>query len=318
MMLLLLLLFGMYDRFLLSSALPQGLELAQWLQAPAWADYSGEVENGVMVHQYGPHETGRLTLRYNPASDRLTVAGSLQSFRHGHNSGPFPFAQARETCEALAAALLLEPDALRVHVLETGVNVTLPSPPAALLAQVGRATYGPLLTPFYAVRPPAGASAPLLYTAHFNEYRVKVYDKGTYNRIRKKPASAGNSLRFEILYNKGRKAAKALGWDGNLTLANLMQPDVYTRLSEALLTSWHRVHLPVTAMPAELTTDERMLLFSGSADEGFWEHMKRTASPATYKRKRALFKRLQSKAAAGNALPYTAEIEAQIRAGLPD
>ncbi|RFP65894.1 hypothetical protein D0N36_06740 [Hymenobacter lapidiphilus] len=318
-MLLFLLLLAVYDRILFSAPMPQGLELARWLElAPAWADYGGEIENGVLVHHYGPHDTGKLVLRYNEASDRLTVAGSLHTFRYGHNSCSFPFAEARATCEALAAALLLAPDALRVHVLETGVNVALTAPPTSFLNQVARASYGPLLTPFYGKQPPAGQAAPLLYTANYAQYRVKVYDAGTYNRLRKKPAPVGNSLRFEVLYLKSQKAAQVLGWQGALSLQNLMQADVYTALADALLASWHRIHLPpeLTTMD-NLSIDESALLIAGQQPD-FWEHAKRNTPRATYHRKKALFKELQGRASTDNPAPYTPQLEHEIRAGMPD
>lgn len=311
---------AVYDRILLSATKPTGQSTEAWIaSAPAWANYAGEVDNGVLVHHYGPHDMGKLTLRYHLATERLTVAGSLHSFRYGHNSGLFPFAEVEATCQAIADALQLPPEALRVHVLETGVSVALTEAPTDFLSQLRHAHYGPLQVPFYAKAPPAGCAQPLLYTASFEQYRIKAYDVGAYNRIRNKPAPPGPALRFEKHYRKAKKAAAVLGWNGNLTLANLMQPDVFTRLAEHLIESWHHIHLPpeLNTMTSTFSLDETALLVAGNMP-GFWERAKLNTPTATYKRKRALFHRLQRQVETDKALPYTAQIEDLIRRSLPD
>jgi hypothetical protein len=313
---------AVYCRILLSFSLLAGMDWQVWIaNAPAWSGYTGEVDSkGRLVFKFGPHSEGQLTIRYDMTTGRVSVWGSLHAFAQGSNISPFYWPEVLATCEALAAALLMPPSAIRVHILETGVTASLAKTPTGFLSQLGRAHYGPLQTPFYAKEPPAGASQPLQYAAGFGQYRVKVYDKGTWQRLQQKPmpTSIKHALRLEIHYRKSKKIAAVLGWNGSLTLANLMQADVCTKLGARLLESWHHIHLPMSLpMNTALSIDESALLIAGSNPD-FWQHAKQHTAPRTYKRKRALFKTLQKQQEQHKALPHTAEIEAQIHAVLPD
>jgi len=127
----------------------------------------------------------------------------------------------------------------------------------------------------------------------------------------------GNGFRYELHYRKARKIAAALGWQGNLTLANLMQQDVFAHLASALLKSWQQIHLPPTMDLQGLNIDERALLIAGS-EPGFWEAVKQQTPSATYKRKRALFHRLQKQQEAPQAAtPHTVAVRQELTAALP-
>lgn len=313
----------MYDRFRFGFTLPASLNFECWIRsAPAWANWQGEVDEiGRPEIKIGPHDTGKVSVCYSRETGHGYVSGGLQSFHYGHNSGPFPFSDVLTAFEALNAALLLPSEALRVHGLETGVTVPTGEAPTAFLTQVARAHYGPTQKPFYAKEPPANHSRPLQYVAGFGQYRVKIYDKGRYNRALHKPlphGPTGHGFRFEIHYRKSEKLAAVLGWNGTVTVANLMQPAVFTQLANALLQSWQHIHLPLNMNLPNLSIDERALLIAGQSPE-FWGAAKNEAAPATYKRHRSKFNKLQrAQAEHGNATPYTPDVEREILAALPE
>jgi hypothetical protein len=97
-----------------------------------------------------------------------------------------------------------------------------------------------------------------------------------------------------------------------------MQADVYEKLADRLLEGWHNIYLPAPMDTPHLSIDERALLIAGQYPE-FWEVGKRETPPATYRRKRTLFLKLQKAQAeqAQTATPYTAELERNIAATLP-
>ena len=138
----------------------------------------------VDIAPYGspPHIRGSyrgLRLDYWPDSRRGRLRGSLHSFAYGHNAGPFPPAAVGLACRELAEAVGVAPELLWMQRLEAGLNLTLPTAPGPILEALthhkGR--------PFVGVVPPARAPRPLEYVAFHTDYRIKVYDKGTYSRL---------------------------------------------------------------------------------------------------------------------------------------
>ena len=138
----------------------------------------------VDIAPYGspPHIRGSyrgLRLDYWPDRRRGRVRGSLHSFADGHNAGPFPPAAVGLACHELAAAVGLAPELLLLQRLEVGLNLPLPTAPGPLLEALthhkGRR--------FVAVVPPARAPRPLEFVAFHTDYRIKVYDKGTYTKL---------------------------------------------------------------------------------------------------------------------------------------
>ena len=313
---------AVYCRFLISSSLPASLDWQAWVNtAPVWEGFSGEIDsNGRLTHQFGRYAHAMLTVRYNLATGHVSLAGALQSYWLGDNAGPFHWNQVEAACQSVADALQLPANELRVSLLETGVTVPTNQVPTGLLNQLQRAHYGPQQAPFYATEPPANCNKPLQYVARTNELRVKLYDKGAYAALKGKPLPAtGYGFRWELCYLKSRRIGAALGWDGAITWATLMQPDVYARLAARLLEGWKNIHLPPAPMDTpNLTIDERALLIAGQ-DPACWDASKQETPPATYKRKRALFRKLQqaqaSQVEASNT--YTADVEQNVAATLP-
>jgi hypothetical protein len=312
---------AVYCRFLITASLPASLDWQTWVStAPIWEGFSGEVDdNGRLTHQFGRYAHARLTVRYNLATGRVSVAGALQSYWQGSNVGLFHWHEVLAACQSVADAIQLPAKELRVSLLETGVTVATGQAPTDLIKQLQRAHYGPQQAPFYATEPPANCSQPLQYVARTNELRVKLYDKGTYAALKGKPLpTTGNGFRFELHYLKSRRIGAALSWNGAITWANLMQADVYACLAAKLLEGWKNIHLPAPMDTPNLTIDERALLIAGQ-DPAFWEASKRVTPEATYKRRRALFNKLQ-RAQAGQVEAtnsYTSDVELNVAASLP-
>lgn len=309
-------------RFLISAFLPAGTDVQALVQtAAAWQGYSGECDKqGRAINKFGRYENSPLTVRLDLSTGRVSVWGSLQSYWQGSNVAPFGWPDVLSALQAVAEALQLPSDLLRVHVLETGVTVPTGQAPSVFLAKLVKSTYGPLQAPFYATEPPADCP-PLQYVARTNETRIKVYNKGAYAKLKGRPlppGPSGQGFRFEVHYLKARRLGAALGWNGAITWATLMLPEVYSKLAARLLESWQQIHLPAAMDTQNLSIDERALLIAGQHPE-FWAAGKRETPPATYKRKRALFNKLQQaqahKPETGN--PYTADVERIIKDTLP-
>ena len=303
-----------------------------------------------------------LRIDYWPDLRRGRVRGSLHSFAYGHNAGPFPPAAVGLACRELAAAVGVAPELLWVQRLEVGLNLVLPTAPGPLLEALthhkGR--------PFVAVVPPARAPRPLEYVAFHTDYRIKLYDKGTYSRLSKAtgppwaplpglllpgglsgsihtlcplsttdaefpdqyaPAREGlllksttlqnltfshhcsselvlppHLLRLEAVYLRAR-ALLLPGLPGPLTLAHLPAPATLAIFANHLRRLWAQVqHRTAMEFPPNLTPNEAALLVAGALSE-YWDAIRPTAAPATYKRARARFNELRE-AQAQHAGPH--------------
>lgn len=282
---------------------------------PALTGYEGELNvRGHLVHKYQG-----LTIVIDLNTKRVTVAGSLAAYVVGDNVTSCSFHVVRSALQCLADALGVSPSEVRVHRLETGHSLPTNDAPTGFLAKIARSTYGSQLTPFYATAPPAASTRPLQFVARINNAKIKVYDKGTYAKLKGRPLPpGGNSLRFEVAYLKSRRIGAALGWKkGMVTLAHLMQPDVYEKLAAQLLESWYNLNLPPSMNAPNLNMTDRALLIAGQSPE-FWTESKQTAKPATYYRLHAHYRELvQQQGQQHQQNPYTNDLKNQVIALLP-
>jgi hypothetical protein len=306
----------------LSFTLPADWDVGNWFAtAPAWLNGTAEPNpKGYLTSTFGP-DTGRMHLGYNLDTGRGYVRGGLQSFYYGHNSSPFPYADALAACEALAAALLLPPGLLHVRTLETGLNVPTPTAPIGFLSDVSRARYA--RKPFEAIPTPKGCPRPLGYYAPFVEYRVKVYDKGGLSIRQGKPCPAGgHGIRFEMCYEKGRKLATVLGWATPVTLACLMEPAVYSKLTTLLLKAWLTMEFAPSLAEfirygIALTPKEADLLAAYASNPQHSQEKERLGiiSKKTLDKDLSTLKSLRERLrAAAPAHPYTALVERELAA----
>ena len=308
---LLFLLFAVLHATILSTTIA---DVSAWVgTAPGLRDYSGEVDAaGRMVHPFTTPAGGVFTVRCDRATGRVVVRGKL--------SDATTYAQDKAACQQLADALGVAPAALRVHTVETGVTAPLTAPPTAFLAQVAKAHYGPHLIPFYGTEPPRKTTCPLQYVAHGNEVRVKLYDRGTFAKLKNRP-NVGNCLRFELHYLKSRRIGQAMStkevrYDGSVTLADIMQPEAYTALATRLRDSWGQIYLPVktTTTTFPLNVDDLALLVAGQ-DPQFWADCKPLTQPKTYQRRLRRFRELRKELEQADATnPYTQQVRELIAA----
>jgi len=292
-----------FHALLCSTVVP---DVPQWVAtAPACVGYNGESDSsGRIVHSFTTSTGGTFKMRCDPATGKVTIRGKLA----GENTS---YDQDVAALNALAEALALPLASIKVNTVETGRSSATKEAPTAFLAQIARATYGHLQRPFYATEPPRKAKAPLQYVAHSNEVRVKIYDRGTFAALRSRP-DVGNCLRFELHYLTSRRIGAVMGWNGGVTLASLIDVDVYKALAQKLLDSWKSIHLPV-AMNSELTYKDLALLKAGQ-DPAYWVAIKPGTAPATYKRLRVRFAELQRDQPAATANPYGQQMEGLLTA----
>jgi len=157
----------------------------------------------------------------------------------------------------------------------------------------------------------------LQFVARINNVKIKYYDKGTYAKMKGRPLPpGGHALRFELAYLKSRRIGRALGYDGNVTLANLMQPDIYEALATRMLEAWHNLNLPPSMSAPHLNMTDRALLIAGQSPE-FWTESKQNTPPATYYRLHARYRELVQEQGQQHQNPYTANLENQIANLLP-
>ncbi|MCR5889451.1 hypothetical protein LRS06_17075 [Hymenobacter sp. J193] len=273
-----------YDNTHLHFQLPAagtGAEL-RLARAPAFATCSGE-----------PDEQGRLTaiyrglrLEYVPATGWGRVRGSLHTFAHGHNTGPFGWMEAALACDELAVALAMPPDWLTVRRLEVGLNIPVPTPPREFLQSL--VSHKKSL--FTALKPPAGAARPLEYSAFHEAYRLKFYDKGTYARLQGQPHPPGHLLRFEVVYSRARPLQQLTGY-APLTLADLPRPLVLAAFQEQLRLQWYRTQRLTPMDYTGLSLADSALIHAAN-DPAFWEAMRKSQPRATYTRNHARARRL--------------------------
>ena len=186
----------MYDSCNFGFILAVGSDVEQqFTTAPAWLNCTDELNpKGYLTSTFGP-DAGKMRVGYNPDTGRGYVKGGLQSFHHGHNSGPFPFADALAACVALVAALRLPPNVLQVRTLETGLNVPTPTAPTDFIDAIRHARFKGKA--FESMPTPKGRPRPLGYYAPFSEQRIKVYNKGADSILKNRPLPiGGNGIRF--------------------------------------------------------------------------------------------------------------------------
>lgn len=281
-----------------------------------------------------------LRLDYWPDSRRGRLRGSLHSFAYGHNAGPFPPAAVGLACRELSETVGIAPELMLAQRLEAGLKLALPNAPRSLLEALshhkGR--------PFVGVVPPARAPRPLEYVAFHTNYRLKLYDKGTYSRLNNAPgppwpplpgllmegttsqnlilSHAGGPgslilpahlLRLEAVYLRAR-ALLLPGLPAPLTLADLPAPATLAIFANHLRHLWAQVqHRPAMEFPPNLTPNEAALLVAGALPE-YWEAIRPTAAPATYKRARARFNELrEAQAQHTGPHPVTPLLEAELQ-----
>lgn len=319
----------MYDYLKLGFELPGPVAEQALADAPALAAAVVARAGGTGGPQLRADYRG-LRIDYWPAVRRGRIRGSLQSFAYGHNAGPFPPAAVAVACRELAAAVGLGPDLLRVQRLEVGLNLALPTAPGPLLE---------LLThhkgrPFLAMMPPARAPRPLEFVAFHHNYRVKLYDKGTYTHLTLPNGPAWLPLpglpgEFRDQYAPARPREAllpALTTVQNCTFIDTLPPHllrleaVYLRARALMLPG-----LPAPLTIADLATPATMAAFAGQlarlwtetqhrtalhfppgltpndaallvagASADYWAAIRPTAAPATYQRARARYRQLSA------------------------
>ena len=230
-----------------------------------------------------------LRLEYTPETRFLRVRGSPHTFAHGDNTGTFTAPEVATACRDLAGALDMPPEWLTVRKLEVGVNLPVADSPRAFLESLTSHKNAP----FTALRPPAGATRPLEYGAHHAAYRVKLYNKGDYNRLqgRYPPGNAApHLLRYEVVFERMRPMLTVTGLP-LITLADLPHPPVMAAFAAHLRTHWNLIQRHNPMNYTGLSLFDAALLHS-APDVAFWKAMQQSQPRNTYARNRAKAKAL--------------------------
>lgn len=217
-----------------------------------------------------------LICKLNPYG--VTVTGSLQKAYTGHNTGNFTRTEIETAAIALGDILELNPDALTVTRLEVKANIATPMPAAAYLQ--GYKTYK--TKPFYPAPPPNGFARPLLVTAFTTDKHIKLYDTGTYNRLK-----TDCLLSYELVLKHTRTVETAAKQP--VTLANLATVEVLTNLTNTALNTLKGCTYTPEILPPDVITrlgnDWVNNLHLLCAPPNFWVSLK-AANPKTYYQQR--------------------------------
>ena len=272
----------MYDNAHLSLTLPSndpGAE-SRLANAVAFGDADGQPDSQGWIRT---RHRG-LRVEYRPETRRLRVRGSLHSFAHGDNLDTFAAPDVGAACAELSEVLSMPADRLTVHKLEVGVNLPLPTSPRPFLESL-TSHKG---SPFTALNPPKGASRPLAYGAHHADYRLKLYDKGTYSRLQGRyppDTAAPHLLRYELVFECQRPMRTVTGL-ASITLADLPHPPVMAAFAAHLRTHWSLTQRRQHMSYDNLSLADAALLHA-AADLAFWDAMRATQPRSTYTRNRS-------------------------------
>lgn len=200
----------------------------------AWADRLGLV--GRYAEQSGevlplPSEANRAACKFikTPTlnGDRYTLQGSLHRFYNngGENDNDYTLDNVKQTLADLQKYYTIDPARSKIHNFEFGVNITLPTGMDAqayqkYLVSANNKAFEKLNRKRAAVG----------YIAEFNEFAIKVYDKGYQAQT-----GATDQIRVEIKVNRTRWLDQYGFKKGkDLYLTDLLNPDNIKILGDIL------------------------------------------------------------------------------------
>ena len=273
----------MHLRFLLPADDATALE--RMVTSRAFRYATGEVD-----------EYGRIRVRYRglridywPINNKGRVRGSLHTFALGHNRGRFSADMIAMACATLAAELGLSAHTLQVYKLEIGVNIPTPDSPNAFLDTLLQHKQ----CKFYPVEPPRNCSRPLLFVATHLDYRVKLYNKGQYDRSKGEMVAAEQRhlLRFEVVFTRGRPLYKLVQRD-QLTLADLPDPALLGLFAAHLRTHWCLSKRQEAQDLTGLRIQDALLLHARN-EVDLWQQARHTTPSRTLRHHRQRCEQLQ-------------------------
>lgn len=205
-----------------------------------------------------------LTFSIYDNSGRIEIKGSLHQFYNSVSKGKaynfdlYTFSNVVNTIKLLKKMYCIIPEETTIHNLETGVNIK-----PKLDIYVNKT-----LNYFKAFKNKKFNSMDIRVEGKgkkvvFNQYKVKVYDKGAHQRCNE------DILRYEVGYYK----MQMLGY--NLRLSDLIKVEVWNDISTKLISSIDNILFTDVFDKKALTkTDFALFNFCNNADE--WELAERT------------------------------------------
>lgn len=270
-----------------------GIKLECALTNPeAWADSLGLV--GRFAEQSGevlplPSEANRAACKFiktpTTTGDRYTFQGSLHRFhRNGaENDDDYTLDQVRATIADLRKYYTIDPSRTKVHNFEFGVNITLPTGMDAqayqkYLVSANNKAFEKLNRRRAAVG----------YIAEFNEFAIKIYDKGYQAQT-----GATDQIRVEIKVNRTRWLDQYGFIKGkDLFLTDLLNPDNIKILGDILELKIRSLILTPRQIDKRKLSPKQYTTFLECRDARSWEEW--TSRQRARKRDQlaAIFKKL--------------------------
>lgn len=227
------------------------------------------------------HKFRNLTLTVNYRLCKISVTGSLTTFRKGNNYTNLPFTEMVEVVEALCHTLHKEPHQINVHRFEYSLIIKTPLQPCTYIDYF--LSYKK--KEFYRQIPPAWSAKPLLSFCGLQQFIIKFYDTAKWHKL-----PQVKLLKFEIKFTRSEKALSILKQGRPLTFSHFLQHDSFRLFGNFAIELYQAIDKNVTISPftyRKLTTKQRRLLFAGERLD-FWK-MERVVNRNTYKKDRKVY-----------------------------
>lgn len=210
------------------------------------------------------------------AGKKYFIQGSLHRFYNNgaENNNDFTIQDVRATIEHLKNVYGINPEKSKILNFEFGVNVTLPpGVEAAAFQKYLISAYSKGFEKLNPKRPAVG------YIAEFNEYNIKVYDKGYQART-----GELNMLRIEIKVNRTRWLDQYEFKKGHeLLLSDLLNPENISILGNILIEKTRSLILTPRHLDISTLRPKERLTYYECRDARCWEEW----DSKTRQRKRA-------------------------------
>jgi hypothetical protein len=208
----------------------------------------------------------------------INLQGSLHEYFHENNRGDFKISEVKDAIVSLAASLGINPSLTTLHNLEFGVNVILPFPVSTFLNSILN---------YKGQRPDRNTytGKGFLIKFYFNQYEVKLYDKGKQHGLNQ------NILRVEIKVRRMQYLqAKKVPIK---TLNDLLNRNNYPVLKSLLLKVIDSIVLSNIETDRTMNKNEKRL-FIESGNPSYWVKLWEE-NPTKYRKKLIQFRRLNGK-----------------------
>lgn len=232
-----------------------------------------------------PTEARDYNLSFSKQKHNLTIQGSLHRWhnRGGENDNDYSLTDFKKTLRRLDAEFHIKADKAKIINFEFGVNIRLPiGEDAQVFQKYLVSAYTRAFEKMNPKRPMVG------YIAEFNEFSIKIYDKGYQART-----GATDQLRVEIKINRTRWLDQ-FGFDkgAELYLSDLTKQHNIKILGDILVQKVRSLIVTPRDLDIKKLSPKQRLTFYECRDARSWEEWNSKQRERKRKQLAAIFKTL--------------------------